>query len=67
MADITNQDLKELILSMDKKMEVGFANLGGEIKRVDKRVSNEEIVSRGASITIFGGSVAGVVKYFFFS
>jgi hypothetical protein len=30
-------------------------------------VSNEEIVSRGAFITIFGGTVAGMVKYFFFA
>jgi hypothetical protein len=41
MSDITNQELKELILSLDKKMEVGFTELKGEIKRVETELKGE--------------------------
>jgi hypothetical protein len=78
MNEITNQDLKDLILALDKKnelrfvemgkkMEVGFAELKGEIKRVvekligiDKRLGNEEFIVRGGIVTAF-------VKQTFFS
>ena len=106
MSEPTNQELKELILSLDKKidlktselekkMEVGFESVRGEIKRVeekleggikevkgeikrveekleakidglDKRLSNEEVVSRTAFIAVVGGVAAGLVKLFFF-
>jgi septal ring factor EnvC (AmiA/AmiB activator) len=124
MSDPTNQDLKELILSLervifnlDKKMDLGFAELNrkidvglsevrgeitrveeklmgeitrveekltGEIKRLDteiksveanlsakldglgKRVENQEFVSRGATVALFGGLVTGMVKLLFF-
>jgi len=60
MSEITNQDLKELILAMDKKfdqrfaevnlqfadmdkkMEVGFAEIKGEIKRVETELKRVE-------------------------
>jgi len=100
MSDITNQDLKDLILALDKKMEVGFTELKGEISRVeiqltgeikrvetelkgeikrvedkltekavgiDKRLGNEELVSRGAFISIFVAGITSFTKYFFFS
>jgi hypothetical protein len=41
MTEITNQDLKELILSLDKKMELSFATLTAEIRRVDEKHSAE--------------------------
>ncbi len=88
MSEPTNQELKELILSLDKKidlktselekkMEVGFESVRGEIKRVeekleakidglDKRLSNEEVISRTAFIAVVGGVAAGLVKLFFF-
>ena len=48
MSEPTNQDLKEMILSLervilnlDKKMEVGFAEVRGEIKRVEEKLTGE--------------------------
>ena len=38
MSEITKQDLKDLILSVDKKMEVGFAKLLGEFKGGRRKV-----------------------------
>jgi hypothetical protein len=78
MSDITNQDLKELILAkfneLDKKVEVGFAELKGEIKRIDekligidKRLGNEEFIVRGGIVIVFGGLVTAFVKQIFFS
>ena len=63
---------------MDKKMDVGFAEVKGEIKRVeetlsakvdglDKRLSNEETISRTAFGALMVASLAGLVKYLFFS
>ena len=95
MSEPTNQELKELILNLDKDMRVGFESVRGEIKRVeekleggikevkgeikrveekleakidglDKRVSNEEVISRTAFIAVVGGVAAGLVKLFFF-
>ena len=48
--------------------------LGGEIKRVeekvsgiDKRIGNEEFISRGALAAVFVSVSAGVIKYLFSS
>lgn len=48
MSEPTNQDLKELILSLeknilglDKKMATGFIELKGEIKQVEERLNGE--------------------------
>jgi len=48
--------------------------LGGEIKRVeekvsgiDKRIGNEEFISRGALTAVFVSVSAGVIKYLFSS
>ena len=98
-SDTDIRELKELIShrfeQLDKKIEVGFAEVKGEIKRVeekleggikevkgeikrveekleakidglDKRLSNEEVVSRTAFIAVVGGVAAGLVKLFFF-
>jgi glycerol kinase len=85
MSEPTLQELKELIVDiskqvneLDKKMEVGFAKIEGEIKRVeetlsakvdglDKRLSNEETISRTAFGALMVASLAGLVKYLFFS
>ena len=85
MSEPTLQELKELIVDiskqvneLDKKMEVGFAKIEGEIKRVeetlstkvdglDKRLSNEETISRTALAALVVASLAGLVKYLFFS
>jgi hypothetical protein len=107
MSDSTFQELKELILALDKKVEVGFAEVKGEIKLVeerltgrinqveekltgrinqveekltgrinqveerlvgiDKRLGNEELVSRGVFIALAGGMITGLTKFFFFS
>jgi len=89
MSDITNQDLKELILVMDKKfdqrfadmdkrMEVGFAEIRGEIKRVEITLKaiiecvNEKLIGIDKRLSnqefiILGGIVtifSGVVTIF---
>ena len=103
MSEPTLQELKELIVDIskqvngiDKKMEVGFAELKGEIKRLDgkieqvetrlivdikrvedtlsakfegfdKRLANEETISRTAFGALMVAALAGLVKYLFFS
>jgi len=85
MSEPTNQEIKELLLAFEKKvelslsdmnrrMEVGFAELRGEIKRVEekvdgvaKRLDNQEFISRGAIVTFLGAILAAVTKYIFFS
>jgi len=34
---------------------------------IDKRLANEELVSRGVFIALVGGVVTGLTKFFFFS
>jgi len=66
------------ILELDKKIEVNFAELKGDIKRVvekleakmdgiDKRLGNEEFISRSAFTALVVGVSTGLVKYIFFS
>ncbi len=66
------------ILELDKKIEVNFAELKGDIKRVvekleakmdgiDKRLGNEEFISRSAFTALVVGVSTGLVKYLFFS
>ncbi|MCS6959322.1 MAG: hypothetical protein RMK91_04665 [Pseudanabaenaceae cyanobacterium SKYGB_i_bin29] len=112
MADITNEQLKDLILGkfaeldkridhLDKKMEVGFAELRGEIKEVraqvegvrnelkgeiqavrnelkgdiktieakldgfDKRISNQEFITRSIFATVLGGILLALGRFLF--
>ncbi len=118
MADVTTQELKDLILTsfsaldkridlglsaldnkidlkiseldskidlraseLDKKIDIGLAHVATEIARlegkigaldtkvdsIDRRIGNEEIVSRSLFIAVIGGLVAGLVKFLFFS
>ncbi len=39
MIEVTKQELKELILAVDKKMETGFAKLLKEIRELGDRLS----------------------------
>ncbi|ACK71012.1 conserved hypothetical protein [Gloeothece citriformis PCC 7424] len=41
MAEPTLQELKELILNLDKKIDTGFIRLEGEIKRVEEKLEGE--------------------------
>jgi hypothetical protein len=117
MSDSNFQELKELILALDKRMEIGFSEVRSEIKLVeerltgrinqveekltgrinqveekltgrinqveekltgrinqveekltgiDRRLANEELVSRGVFIALAGGVVTGLTKFFFF-
>ncbi len=117
MADITNQEIKDLILTkfaeLDKKIDLGLAQVGTEIARlegkintsesnlegkiktsesnlegkiktlesnlegkigkleakvdaIDRRIGNEELVSRGVFIALVTGLLAGLVKFLFF-
>ena len=61
------------MLEIKSDIKEGFAEVKGEIKRLDeringldKRLSNEEVISRSAFITVIGGVAAGLVKLFFF-
>ncbi|MCS6959323.1 MAG: hypothetical protein RMK91_04670 [Pseudanabaenaceae cyanobacterium SKYGB_i_bin29] len=116
MAEITNEQLKDLILGkfaeLDKKMEVGFAELRGEIKEVrvqvdavraelkgeiqavrnelkgeiqaarnelkgdiktieakldgfDKRISNQEFITRSIFATVLGGILLALGRFLF--
>ncbi len=107
MSEPTNQELKDLILGLDKKIDLQFIELksdirsfgdrlsgeirsvedrlsgvirsvedrlSGDIKRfekrvsgIDKRVGNEEFISRGAVTAVFVSVAAGVIKYLFSS
>jgi len=91
MSESNFQELKELILDLNKRMELGFSEVRSEIKEVraeiklveerltgkinqveerltgiDKRLANEELVSRGVFIALVGGVVTGLTKFFFF-
>jgi tRNA U34 5-carboxymethylaminomethyl modifying GTPase MnmE/TrmE len=39
MSDANFQELKELILSLDKRMEIGFSEVRSEIKLVEERLT----------------------------
>lgn len=41
MGEPSSQEIKELILALDKKIDVGFAALSGEIKRVEEKLGGE--------------------------
>ncbi len=113
MNDPNFQELKDLILDLNRRMETGFSEFRAEFKEVraeiklveerltgrinqveekltgrinhieekltgrinqldekltgiDKRVANEELVSRGVFIALVGGVVTGLTKFFFF-
>ena len=80
MSEPNSSELRDLILgldrkmdALDKKMDVRFAEQAGEIKRVeekingiDKRLGNEEFISRSAFTAVIVGVMAGLVKYLFF-
>ncbi len=113
MSESNFQELKDLILDLNKRMELGFSEVRAEFKEVraeiklveerltgrinqveekltgrinqveekltgrinqveekltgiDKRLANEELVSRGVFIALVGGAVTGLTKFFFF-
>jgi len=95
MNDSNFQELKELILDLNSRMELGFAEVRAEMKLVeerltgrinqveekltgrinqleekltgiDKRLANEELVSRGVFIALMGGAITGLTKLLFF-
>jgi VIT1/CCC1 family predicted Fe2+/Mn2+ transporter len=88
MSELTLQDIANQLSGMDKKIDIHFAELKGEIKRVeekletkidgvqctleakidgpDKRLGNEEIISRTAFAALVVGSLVGLIKYLFF-
>ena len=84
MNDTNFQELKELILDINKRMEIGFTEMRAEIQLVeerltgkinqveekltgmDKRIANEELVSRGVFIALVGAVLTGLTKFFFF-
>jgi len=102
MSEANFQELKELMLDLNKRMELGFSEVRGEFQQVraeiklveerltgkinqveekltgrinqveekltgiDKRLANEELVSRGVFIALVGGVITGLTKFFFF-
>ena len=72
------EDLKEDIHNLDTEMKVGFAEVKGELKRIEeksdqklggyeKRLKNAEFVSHTTVTAVFIGFVGGLAKLFFFS
>lgn len=62
------------IARLDGKIDTLQSNLEGKIgalevkvDSIDRRIGNEEIVSRSLFIAVIGGLVAGLVKFLFFS
>ncbi|MBF2097851.1 MAG: Bdr protein [Gloeomargaritaceae cyanobacterium C42_A2020_066] len=41
MGEPSSQEIKELILALDKKIDVGFAAISGEINRVEEKLGGE--------------------------
>jgi hypothetical protein len=83
MPQVTNTDireLKDLIQGLDKKIELGFSDLKGEIKTVNSRLSNLESSAakipdlaekvgelknwKQIAIVLFTASVSGTIAWF---
>ncbi|WP_013322612.1 hypothetical protein [Gloeothece verrucosa] len=52
---------------LDQKIDLRFAQLEEKMNGLDKRLGNEEVISRTAFATILAGALAGLIKYLFFS
>jgi predicted nucleic acid-binding Zn-ribbon protein len=48
-------------------LKVSLGDVKGTITQIDKRISGEELISRGAFVALIGGMISVAVKYFFFS
>jgi hypothetical protein len=55
MTTVTESDLKDLKNLINNRFD-----------QLDKRLSNEEVISRTAFVAVVGGMAAGLVKLFFF-
>jgi hypothetical protein len=83
MAQATDTDIREikdLIQGLDRKMELGFSDLKGEIKTVNSRLSNLESSAaklpdlaekvgelknwKQIAIVVFTASVTGTIAWF---
>lgn len=53
--------------TLEAKIAGATSTLEANLKQIDKRISNEEFISRSAFAALFAGALAGFVKYFFFS
>lgn len=77
-ADI--RDLKDLIQGLDKKVELGFSDLKGEVKTINSRLSNLELTSaklpdlaekvgelknwKQIAIVVFTAAISGSIAWF---
>jgi hypothetical protein len=80
MSDITNQELKELILGLDNKIEVEFIKIRDEIKQlkiqikdadekindINKRQFGEQFIVRSSFITFIVAFVIAIIKQTFY-
>ncbi|MFM2305261.1 MAG: hypothetical protein RLZZ135_2674 [Cyanobacteriota bacterium] len=83
MPQVTTTDireLKDLIQGLDRKIELGFSDLKGELKTVNSRLSNLELSAgklpdlaekvgelknwKQIAIVIFTSSVSGAIAWF---
>ena len=83
MPQVTNteiRELKDLIQGLDRKMELGFSDLKGEIKTVNSRLSNLELSAaklpdlaekvgelknwKQIAIVVFTASISGAIAWF---
>jgi hypothetical protein len=75
-----DKKLDQRAAELDNKVDLGLAHVATEVARlegkigaldtkvdsIDRRIGNEEIVSRSLFIAVIGGLVAGLVKFLFF-
>jgi hypothetical protein len=83
MIQVTSADireLKDLIQGLDKKVELGFSDLKGEIKTINSRLSNLELTSaklpdlaekvgelknwKQIAIVVFTAAISGSIAWF---
>lgn len=60
-------ELRGEIKQIDTELKRVEGLLTAEIKNIDKRLANEELVSRGFFITVGAAIVASVTRFVFFS
>ncbi len=65
--DIQFIELKSDIRSVEDRLSGEIKRLEEKIGGIDKRLGNEEFISRGAITAVFVSVAAGVIKYLFSS
>jgi hypothetical protein len=65
--DTLQGNLEGKISTLQGNLEGKIGSLEAKVDSIDRRIGNEEIVSRSLFIAVIGGLVAGLIKFLFFS